>query len=108
MKPGAYDPLNHSGLLSLYEIESRAAEDALAAKKSAKKTVTIPMPMTPEEREEMDRVCRLIQDEKDHQKFSLQIARLIEILGRKEHRLEESDKTAKAAPHFFTPRIPPT
>jgi hypothetical protein len=53
--------------------------------------------MTPDEREEMNRLCRLIQDEKDHQKFSLLIAKLIEVIGRKERRLEdqEADKKSK-------------
>jgi hypothetical protein len=42
MKPTTFDPLNHSGLLSLYEIESRAAEDVLAAEReSAKNKITI-------------------------------------------------------------------
>jgi hypothetical protein len=48
--------------------------------------------MTPEEREEMNQVCRLIQDERDHQKFARHMARLIEILGRKKRRLEENDE----------------
>jgi hypothetical protein len=34
--------------------------------------------MTPEEREEMNRLNILIQDEKDHQKFTQHIAQLIE------------------------------
>jgi hypothetical protein len=48
--------------------------------------------MTPGEREEMNRLCRLIQDEKNHQKFGLLIAKLIELIGRKERRLEENEK----------------
>lgn len=48
--------------------------------------------MTPDEREEMNRLCRLIQDEKNHPKFNSYIAQLIELLGRKERRLEEIDK----------------
>lgn len=48
--------------------------------------------MTPDEREEMNRLCRLIQDEKDHQKFSTLIEKLIELIGHKERRLEERDK----------------
>ena len=51
--------------------------------------------MTPEEREEMNRLCGLIQEEKDHQRFANYIARLIELLGRKERRLEETDKNSK-------------
>lgn len=50
--------------------------------------------MTPEEREEMNRLCLLIQDEKDHQKFSDLIAQLIELLGRKERRLEKDNSSA--------------
>jgi hypothetical protein len=50
--------------------------------------------MTPEEREEMNRLNGLLQDEKDHQKFALYIARMIELLGRKERRLEENDKSS--------------
>jgi hypothetical protein len=53
--------------------------------------------MTPEEREEMNRLNRLIQNEKDHQKFTQHIARLIEILGRKERRLEQNDKNSHAS-----------
>lgn len=48
--------------------------------------------MTPDERDEMNKLCKLIQDEKDHQKFSTYIARLIELLGRKQRRLEDIDK----------------
>lgn len=48
--------------------------------------------MTPEEREEMNKLCGLIQDEKDHPTFTRLIARLNELLARKEHRLEERDK----------------
>ena len=52
--------------------------------------------MTPDEREEMNRLCKLIQDEKDHQKFSLLIARLIEVVARKERRLEDQDAEEKS------------
>jgi hypothetical protein len=48
--------------------------------------------MTPEEREEMSRLCLLIQDEKDHQKFRDHIAKLIELLGRKKQRMEARDQ----------------
>lgn len=47
--------------------------------------------MTPDERDEMNRLCKLIQDEKDHQKFTALIAKLVEVIGRKERRLEEQD-----------------
>jgi hypothetical protein len=40
----------------------------------------------------MNRLSRPIQEEKDHQKFTRYIARLIVLLGRKKRRLEESDK----------------
>jgi hypothetical protein len=55
--------------------------------------------MTPEEREEMDLVCRLIQEERDHQKFTRLMARLIEILRRKEHRLEDNDNDSTQVKH---------
>ena len=48
--------------------------------------------MTPDEREEMNRICRLIQDEKDHEKFGLLIAKLLEVISRKERRMEKQDK----------------
>jgi hypothetical protein len=48
--------------------------------------------MTPEEREEMNRLCLSIQDEKDHQKFAQLIARLLEVISRKERRMEEAEK----------------
>jgi hypothetical protein len=48
--------------------------------------------MTPDEREEMNRLCRLIQDEKDHQKFMALIDKLVEVIGHKERRLEEQEK----------------
>jgi hypothetical protein len=51
--------------------------------------------MSPEERDEMNQLCRLIQDEKDHQKFTRHIPRLIELLGRKERRLEEQDRKSQ-------------
>jgi hypothetical protein len=50
--------------------------------------------MTPEEREEMNRLCRLIQDEKDHQKFTDLIAKLLVVISEKERRLEEKDKNS--------------
>jgi hypothetical protein len=43
--------------------------------------------MTPEERVEMERLVRLIQDEKDHGKFIELIMQLNELLDRKERRL---------------------
>jgi hypothetical protein len=51
--------------------------------------------MTPEERDEMNRICKLIQEEKDHQRFSLLIAKLVELIGRKERRLEEQDSKSE-------------
>ncbi len=50
--------------------------------------------MTPEERDEMNRLCKQIQDEKDHQKFTDLIAKLMEVIGRKERRLEERDRNS--------------
>jgi hypothetical protein len=43
--------------------------------------------MTPEERKEMERLVRLIQDEKDHGKFMQLIMQLNALLDGKERRL---------------------
>jgi hypothetical protein len=43
--------------------------------------------MTPEERAEMGRLVRLIQDEKDHGKFIELMSQLNALLDRKEQRL---------------------
>jgi hypothetical protein len=43
--------------------------------------------MTPDERKEMNRLCLLIQDEKDHTKFIELITKLNALLDRKEQRL---------------------
>jgi hypothetical protein len=40
MKRAAFDPLNYPGHLSLYEIESRAAEAVLAERKKVTKDIT--------------------------------------------------------------------
>ena len=48
--------------------------------------------MTPEEREEMNRLCRLIQDEQDHEKFNALISKLLEVISRKGERMEQQDK----------------
>jgi hypothetical protein len=42
-------------------------------------------PILPEEQAEMDRLCRLIQDEKDHKKFSDLIDQLTLLFKRREH-----------------------
>jgi hypothetical protein len=47
----------------------------------------VPTAMTPEERKEMNRLCLLIQDEKDHRKFTELIAQLNALLEKKEQRL---------------------
>lgn len=44
--------------------------------------------MTSEEREKMNRICRLVQDESDPEKFTELIRELYELLDRKELRLE--------------------
>lgn len=44
--------------------------------------------MTPEQREEMNRLCRLIQDEKDPEKFSVLVEDLLQFLERREQQLE--------------------
>lgn len=43
--------------------------------------------MTPEEREQMDELCKRIQEERDPQKFSELVAELDELLSTKEERL---------------------
>jgi hypothetical protein len=43
--------------------------------------------MTPEENTEMERLCRLIQEEKDHKKFVDLIDQLNSLLTHKESRL---------------------
>ena len=48
--------------------------------------------MTPEEREEMDQLCRQIKDEKDHDKFIRLVTQLNDLLERKESRLEHAQK----------------
>jgi len=48
--------------------------------------------MTPDEREEMNRICRLIQDERDPVKFANLVQQLIELLERKEQRLEPTKR----------------
>ena len=44
--------------------------------------------MTPEERAEVERLVRLIQEEKDHVKFLELITQLNDLLDRKERRLD--------------------
>lgn len=44
--------------------------------------------MTSEEREKMNRLCRLIQDESDPEKFMELVRELYELLDRKELRLK--------------------
>ena len=51
-----------------------------------------PVPMTPDERDEMNRICRLIQDEKEPVKFASLVQQLIELLERKEQRLEPTKR----------------
>jgi hypothetical protein len=48
--------------------------------------------MTPEERERMNELCRQIQDEKDHQKFSSLIEELNRLLAKKDERLEKTSR----------------
>ena len=45
--------------------------------------------MTPEEREEMNRLCLAIQNEDDHKKFSELLLQLNQILEKKERRFRE-------------------
>jgi bacterioferritin (cytochrome b1) len=48
--------------------------------------------MTPEERQEMNRLCEIIQQEKNHAKFMQAIQKLIELIGAKEHRIDPTSK----------------
>jgi hypothetical protein len=47
--------------------------------------------MTPEEREQMNRLCERIQMEQDHQQFTKLVTQLNELLSRKERRLDIAD-----------------
>jgi hypothetical protein len=47
MKPVAFNPLNYPGNLSLYEIESRAAEAVIASEELAEGKVTIRVRVVP-------------------------------------------------------------
>jgi len=47
--------------------------------------------MTPKERERMNSVCILIQNEKDHKRFEAWLRELNEIIGRKERRFPQND-----------------
>jgi len=49
--------------------------------------------MTPEEREQMNRLCTQIQDEKDHERFMQLIKELNDLIDRKEHRFEPPGET---------------
>ena len=51
--------------------------------------------MTPEERKEMDRLCRLIKEEKDHHKFLLLVRELNNLFELKQNRLEPPPETPK-------------
>lgn len=48
--------------------------------------------MTPEEREELNRLCQKIAVEQDHEVFTNLIQQLTELLSRKDRRHEERDK----------------
>lgn len=48
--------------------------------------------MTPEEREELNRLCQKIAVEHYHEVFTNLIQQLTELLSRKDRRLEERDK----------------
>jgi hypothetical protein len=63
----------------------------LRSERSAEKRHTTINPkglMTPEEREQMNRLCTQIQDEKDHDRFMQLIKELNDLIDRKEHRFE--------------------
>jgi hypothetical protein len=48
--------------------------------------------MTPEEREEIDQLCRLIKDEQNPPAFMALVQRLLELLARKKSRLDAKEK----------------
>jgi hypothetical protein len=48
--------------------------------------------MSPEERVRMNDICTRLQVEQDHNKFTQLMSELNNLLERKEHRLQESDK----------------
>lgn len=48
--------------------------------------------MTPDEREEMNRLCQQIAVEQDRAVFTRLIQQLTDLLSRKSHRLEEREK----------------
>jgi hypothetical protein len=49
--------------------------------------------MTPDEREEMNRLCRLIQDEKDPEAFHRLVVQLLNLLEQKHERIHPEHKT---------------
>jgi hypothetical protein len=51
--------------------------------------------MTPEVREQMNRLCERIQVEQDHEQFIKLVTQLNELLDRKEHRLDSDQKATK-------------
>jgi len=51
--------------------------------------------MKPEERDEMNRLCLLIQDEQDRQEFMVLIQRLLDLLARKRDRLQSREQKTR-------------
>jgi hypothetical protein len=54
--------------------------------------------MTPEESERMNSLCSRIQEEKDLDKFAALLRELNSLVERKEHRLEQRDKSGAGIP----------
>ena len=52
--------------------------------------------MTTKERDEMNQICKLIQEEKDPQKFTQLVMQLDQLLTKKEDSLIEQQERAKA------------
>ena len=52
--------------------------------------------MTPEEREQMDRLCKTIKDEKDRARFIRLVTELNDLLERQENRLEQNSEEPKS------------
>ena len=52
--------------------------------------------MTPEEREQLNRLCKQIIEEKGHERFMQVVKELNELLERKGHRLESSSENSKS------------
>jgi len=57
--------------------------------------------MLPEEQAEMERLCRLIQDEKDHAQFTKLVSELNALFERKDRRLNVNSSPSERQPPAF-------